>query len=146
MGFEATFLEFFFKSMTFMAPTLLVLLLVITALGWWVGRIEQWSSTDSIYYAFITATTVGYGDLHPVKARSKLIAVAIALVGILFTGIIVALAVTSASFAFDVTHDIDAMKQCDTKSARHASPRGIMCPVGGGHKIPGVLVLNCIYT
>jgi voltage-gated potassium channel len=118
MGFEATFLHFFFKSMMFMAPTLLALVLAITTLGWWVGRIEQWSFTDSIYYAFITATTVGYGDLHPVNPRSKFIAVAIALVGILFTGIIVALAVTSASYAFDVTHDIDALKQAYRDSAR----------------------------
>ena len=105
------FTVFFFRSLAFMAPTLLVLLALIAVLGLWVGRMEQWSAMDSLYYAFITATTVGYGDLHPEGSRSKMLAIVIALLGILLTGFVVALAVTSASYAFEVTHDMEALKE-----------------------------------
>jgi len=45
------------------------------------GRKEGWSRFDSVYWSFITATTVGYGDIRPVKRASKISAVVIALLG-----------------------------------------------------------------
>ena len=95
MGFEVLFLRVFADSLWFMAPTLGVLLLVIVGLGLWVGKQEGWSTADSVYYAFITATTVGYGDFHPSQGPAKFAAVVIALVGMLLTGIVVALALLS---------------------------------------------------
>ena len=76
-----------------------MLALVIVMLGQYVGRRESWSWHDSLYWSFITATTVGYGDIRPVSRVSKLLSVVIALIGIVLTGIIVALAVYSATQA-----------------------------------------------
>lgn len=45
---------------------------------------------DSLYLAFITALTIGYGDMTPETASSKVIAVVIGIFGIIFTGIVVA--------------------------------------------------------
>ena len=64
-----------------------------------------WSKFYALYHAFITATTVGYGDFHPSKKLSKFLAVTIAFVGLVFTGIVVALAINSATHAFKITHD-----------------------------------------
>lgn len=36
------------------------------------GRIEGWSVTDSVYYAFITAGTLGYGDFSPLTRRGRI--------------------------------------------------------------------------
>ena len=45
---------------------------------------------DSLYLALITGLTVGYGDLAPESPLSKLIAIFIGFLGIVFTGIVVA--------------------------------------------------------
>ncbi|WP_179583013.1 potassium channel family protein [Tunturiibacter gelidoferens] len=38
---------------------------------------------QNFYWAFVTATTVGYGDFRPTKRRSKLIAILTAVLGLL---------------------------------------------------------------
>ncbi len=45
---------------------------------------------DSLYLAFITALTIGYGDMSPETALAKVIAIVIGFLGIVFTGIVVA--------------------------------------------------------
>src|SRR5689334_21611442 len=46
-------------------PILSGLLSMIVALGLVIGRIEGWTLTDSIYFAFVTGLTIGYGDFSP---------------------------------------------------------------------------------
>ena len=45
---------------------------------------------DLIYFSFITLTTVGYGDVHPVHPAARSLAVAEALVGQLYLAILIA--------------------------------------------------------
>ena len=65
-----------------------------------VGRLESWDRLDAIYWGFITATTVGYGDIRPRGRLSKALSVLIALIGMIFTGIMVALAVNAVTESF----------------------------------------------
>ena len=106
MDLTLEFIRLFVLGLVYAAPVLLVLIGVIIAIGLLVGRQEGWSGTDAIYYAFITATTVGYGDYHPGKNISKYLAIVIALTGLLMTGIVVSLALHAASIAFKDTHNI----------------------------------------
>ena len=85
-------------------PLLLGLCLVIAGLAVAVGRQEGWSLGDSLYFGFITATTVGYGDFRPTHGRGKFLAILIAPVGLVMTGIIVALAVQAASVTSQHLH------------------------------------------
>merc|ERR1719401_169426 len=39
------------------------------------GSLEGWSWQDSIYYSFITAGTLGYGDFSPVAQKGRVLAV-----------------------------------------------------------------------
>ena len=82
-----------------MFPLLFALLAAIMILGHWVGRLERWSRLDSFYWAFVTATTLGYGDLRPSQTRSKVIALLIAFLGLILTGIVIAAAVQATSLA-----------------------------------------------
>ena len=94
-------------------PLLALLTMVIMMLGLVVGRFESWGRFDSIYWAFITATTVGYGDIRAKKRFSRLLSILIALIGVTFTGMIVALAINAATLAFNEMHsaDLEALMQ-----------------------------------
>jgi hypothetical protein len=83
------------------APLFLGLGFIISLLSIAVGRQEGWNIGDSLYFGFITATTVGYGDLVPTKGRSKIYAILLAMIGLVFTGIVVALAVEAAASTYD---------------------------------------------
>ena len=98
-GLTLIFLKLFGVGLWLMLPPLLTLIAVITLLGQLVGKREGWSRFDSFYWAFITATTVGYGDLRPASRGSRLLSILIALLGLMFTGIVIAVAVQAATVA-----------------------------------------------
>ncbi len=58
--------------------------------GFGIAVFDQKPIGESLYLAFITSLTIGYGDLTPETAISKIIAVAIGILGIIFTGLVVA--------------------------------------------------------
>ena len=101
MSFTLTFIEFFFWSLYLMLPLLIFLSLIVISLGQLVGYIENWNRFDSLYWSLITATTVGYGDFRPMKKASKLLSTIIAIVGMILTGIIIAVALNTASITLE---------------------------------------------
>lgn len=107
MDFLLEFIRILLKVLFYLSPVILTLGLFISLIGLSIGRKEGWSRIDSLYYAWITATTVGYGDLHPSQSRSKLLAILIAFTGLLLTGVIVAAGVEATRVAFDKTHDTE---------------------------------------
>ena len=61
----------------------------ITALllgGIWMGQIEGWSLVDSIYYSFITASTLGFGDISPSSTKGRLLAIVFIPLAVATTG------------------------------------------------------------
>lgn len=98
--FTLTFLKVFSIGLLNMLPILILLVSIIIVLGLIIGKLENWSRLNALYYASITATTVGYGDLHPKSDKSKLMAVAIAFTGLLLTGIIVSVGIHAVVYAF----------------------------------------------
>lgn len=111
MEFTLSFLKIFFVSIYLIAPLLVFLGLVIIVLGHIVRRIEKWLPFDGLYWSFITATTVGYGDIRPLKKVSKILSIVIALVGLMFTGIIIALTLNAVDSAFKENFDKQKIEQ-----------------------------------
>ena len=95
MELTINFIRLFGIAIYLVAPLLGFLASIIIVLGQIVTRIEKWDRWDGLYWSFITATTVGYGDIRPLQKRAKALAVVIALVGMMFTGIIVAVTVNT---------------------------------------------------
>ena len=110
MEFTLTFLKLFFFGLYLAAPLLLTLLLAVIVLGLIVGKKESWTRFDAVYWSFVTSTTLGYGDFRPIKKISKVLAIFIALTGIIFSGILVAIAVNSALYSFKTNMDMDAVE------------------------------------
>jgi voltage-gated potassium channel Kch len=106
MEFTLFFLRLFLNDILYAGPILGFLLLVIALVGYVIGRLEGWSAFDSLYHAFINATTVGYGDFRPSRKGSKILAILLALVGLIFTGMVVAIALHAANFAFAQAYDV----------------------------------------
>jgi len=106
MEFTVEFVGTFLVGLFYAAPVLLFLIALIAFIGQMIGRREGWNKIDSLYYAFITATTVGYGDFRPARNFGKLFAIVIALVGLLLTGIVVAIGIRAASMAFESIYNV----------------------------------------
>ena len=100
MKFTQAFLEVFLADFSGLAPLILMLMALIALAGVIVGKLERWTLIDSVYQAFITSTTVGYGELYPTQTLSKIICILIAFIGLLLTGIIVATGVHAVEVAY----------------------------------------------
>ena len=111
MELTFSFIKIFAISAFYLSPLLVLLLAMVVVLGLWVGRVEGWSRFDSIYYSFVTATTVGYGDFRPTHRKTKVVAIVIALLGLLTTGIVVSIGLMAVKEAFALHHDADAIRE-----------------------------------
>ena len=100
MVFTLIFLEHLAVVLRDGAPLFLVLSLIIATLASIAGRAEGWNIGDSLYFGFITALTVGYGDMRPRHGLGKFLAIVIALFGLITTGIMVAFSVEAATNAW----------------------------------------------
>ena len=49
---------------------------MIVSSGSFIGRLEGWSWIDSIYFSFVTATTIGFGDYSPQTRAGRVLAIA----------------------------------------------------------------------
>jgi voltage-gated potassium channel len=65
-------------------PLLLLLLVIATgSVGFWlIWRPYDATAIDAIYMTFITITTVGYNEVHPLEAGGRILAIGISLGGI----------------------------------------------------------------
>ncbi len=111
MEFTLHFLHVFFLDLVYTAPLLAFFITLIVFIGYLIGKIEGWSKWDSLYHAFINATTVGYGDFRPARKSSRMLAVVLAFVGIIFAGILVAIALHAADYAFGEVNKVIELRQ-----------------------------------
>jgi voltage-gated potassium channel len=66
-----------------------VYLAAVLAAATAISVLEDWAFGDAVWWAFVTTTTTGYGDLSPVTATGRVIAVVTMFVGIVGIGVIV---------------------------------------------------------
>ena len=93
------FLKGLFRGLRVVWPILSALLGLIVALGLVVGLREGWSIQESVYFAFVSGLTIGYGDFSPKFLLSRVLAVIIGVCGVLVTALIAAIAVKALTEA-----------------------------------------------
>jgi len=98
------------------------MLALIALMGVIIGRVEGWTHFNALYYAFITATTVGYGDLHPKRHLSKVLAIFIALTGLLVTGFFVTIGISAATFSFKEHNILERFETREKAIIKHPLP------------------------
>lgn len=80
-------------------PVLSLLLAVIVVLGLIIGWIEGWSIHESVYFAFVSGLTIGYGDLAPKTLLTRAFAILVGVCGVLVTALVAAIAVRALTAA-----------------------------------------------
>ena len=90
-----------FTGLRIVWPILSVLLGLIVALGLVIGLIEGWSVHESIYFAFVSGLTIGYGDFAPKSLLTRALAILIGVCGVLVTALLAAIAVKALTAAQD---------------------------------------------
>jgi hypothetical protein len=60
--------------------TAVVIVIILGTLAY--HALEGWGYIDSFYFTGITITTIGYGDMHPTTAMSKIFTVFFAFTGV----------------------------------------------------------------
>jgi hypothetical protein len=89
-----------------------LLLLLIVLGGCAIAWLEGVKLGDSIYFAFITGLSIGYGDITPKTELGRVVSVAIGLIGMLFVGCTVAVATRA------LRDTIEHRKKTEGQSAR----------------------------
>jgi len=90
-----------FMGLRVVWPILSALLGLIVGLGLVIGVIEGWSIHESIYFAFVSGLTIGYGDLAPKTFVTRVLAILIGICGVLLTALVAAVAVKALTAATD---------------------------------------------
>ena len=63
------------------------------------ARVDNIVMGDALYFIFITALTVGYGDITPASGITQIVGVLTGVVGIIFGGLVVAISVRALELA-----------------------------------------------
>ncbi len=94
-----------FAEVTWHVRTVILALLALIVIGAAViAAVEDMPIGDALYFAFITGLTVGFGDLVPHTGIGRVVAVLIGVVGMLFTGLVVAAAVHAVGESWAELH------------------------------------------
>ncbi len=91
MAFD--FLQAHWTLLTELASLFLLLTGIVAVAGVLVAKLDGIPVEDGIYFACITALTVGFGDLTPKSRGARAVAVVLAFIGLLVVGIVVAVSV-----------------------------------------------------
>jgi Ion channel len=93
MSPRRAFARALFDGLQIIWPVLSGLVVIVVGVGILVGWMEGWGLWKGIYFAFITALTIGYGDLAPTRHLTQALAVMLGFTGVTMTALLAGVAV-----------------------------------------------------
>jgi len=97
----------FWQAVWRVRSVIAALILLIVAGAGLISYAEQLPFGEALYFAFVTGLTIGYGDIVAATALGRIISVLLGVIGILFTGLVVAVAVHALQLAIKDIHGTD---------------------------------------
>lgn len=112
MRFSIEFSKAFWILLRHFFPIWGGIVILISLLGLIIAGLEEELSLSSgLYFAWVTGTMVGYGDITPTVGMTRFLAIIVSIMGIMFTGIIVAIAISAAKIAVESSISIQEFEQ-----------------------------------
>ncbi len=102
-----SFARHFFRAIWLVKAVILTLVTLIVAGAAVVTLVEKIPFSDTLYFAFVTGLTIGYGDIVVKTPFGRLVAILIGLIGILFTGLMAAVLVLAVRESYEESKTID---------------------------------------
>jgi voltage-gated potassium channel len=85
-----TFIRNLLHMLYFVRGVLLGLVIVLVVCAFITAELENMPLTDAFYFTFITALTVGYGDIAPKTDIGRIVSLLVAADGVIIFGLVVA--------------------------------------------------------
>jgi voltage-gated potassium channel len=93
------FVEHFFRIFWAVRGVNVALLCLVVLGALVISIAEGIGFADSLYFAVVTALTIGYGDITPKTTLGRVASLAIGIVGVIFVGLIVAVATRAVRYS-----------------------------------------------
>ena len=87
------FTSHFFQIFWYLKSVFFALIALIVIGAVVITYVEKMPFGDALYFSFVTGLTIGYGEIVAKTLLGRLVALLIGLIGIVFTGMVVAAAV-----------------------------------------------------
>ena len=91
----------FLASLHHVRGVLITLSVALLGCAAFMASVEDRDFGEALYFTLITGLTVGYGDITPATTGGRVVSVLCGVIGILFTGIVVAVAVRALRESVD---------------------------------------------
>lgn len=72
-----------------------------------IAGFEQMPMEEAVYFTLVTALTIGFGDIVPITTVGRIVSLALGFIGVLFTGLVVAVSVRAVREGFEETEEPD---------------------------------------
>ena len=95
------FISHFFHTSWHVRSVIFVLIALIVIGATTISFVEKMSFGDALYFSFVTGLTIGYGEIVVKTFLGRVVALLIGLIGIVFTGMVVAIAVRAVQKSFE---------------------------------------------
>ena len=81
----------------------LFFIVLIFISGFLISRLDSVPLENAVYFAFITAFTVGFGDMAPKSRGARIVTVILAFFGLMLIGVAVAIAAQAIDIALETS-------------------------------------------